>query len=149
MNTQIADEQLEMIVFEVGNLLCGLPMREIQEIINLPNITKVRMPQADIEGLINLRGKIVTVINMNIRCGFAPLEARSDMRIIAVEFKDELLGLLVEKVVDSVQASADDIIPVPGNMDGIQAQIFKAMYKKEDKLIGILDIEKALFGEAA
>ena len=74
MDAHIIDDELEMIVFKVGSLLCGLPMSEIQEIINLPNITKVNMPQAEVEGLINLRGKIVTVMNMRIRCGFDPLD---------------------------------------------------------------------------
>ena len=62
-----SSKYLELIAFRVGNLSCALPISEIQEIIDLPSITRVPMPQSEIEGLVNLRGSIVTIIDMRVR----------------------------------------------------------------------------------
>ena len=145
-----AGEAKPMIVFESGNQKCGIPIDEIQEIIELPHITHVPMPQVEVEGLINLRGKIVTIIDLGRRCGQPSAEHTGESRIIAVERQGELMGLLVERVEDTVNAHPDDIIPTPGNVEGTaEAEIFRGVYKKEEHLIGILDLDATLFGVAA
>jgi len=144
-----SSKYLELIAFRVGNLSCALPISEIQEIIDLPSITRVPMPQPEIEGLVNLRGSIVTIIDMRVRCGFEPLPRDRHSRIIATELQGELMGLMVEEVEDSISAPLSEIIATPGNIKGIEAEIFRAVYKKDDKLIGILGLESTLLGAAA
>lgn len=136
----------ELIVFQVGDLNCSLPIQEIQEVIEPPSITEVAMGKPEIEGLINLRGRIVTIINMRVRCGSKPVDVTKTMRIIAIEMQGELMGLLVDKIEDFIHASEHNIIPVPSNTNSASADIFRSVYKQDDQLIGILDLEKTLLG---
>lgn len=135
----------ELIVFKVDDLKCSLPIQEVQEVIEPPNITEVPTGNPEIEGLINLRGRIVTIINMRVRCGSIPVYVTKKMRIIAIEVQGELMGLLVDKIEDFIHASEENIIPVPSNIKN-EADVFSSVYKEADQLIGILDLEKTLLG---
>ena len=143
LNSRSKDQ--ELIVFRVDDLKCSLPIQEVQEVIEPPNITEVPMEKPEIEGLMNLRGRIVTIINMRVRCGSVPVDVTKNMRIIAIEMQGELMGLLVDKIEDFIQASEKNIIPVPSNIRSA-VDVFGSVYKEADQLIGILDLEKTLLG---
>lgn len=140
----------EMVVFAVRELRCALPLSQLQEIIRLPAITPVRVGIPELRGVINLRGEIVTVIDLGVSLGFAPQRITRDSRIVVVKHGEELIGLLVDRVDDTTTAQADDVFPPPGNLHGVHGAMFRAVLRTEAELIAVLDLGRALFrGEAA
>ena len=96
-------------------------------------------------GVINLRGNIVTTVDLYKSLGIAG-ENRGG-HIVLVEFQDEHLGLLVDKIEDSITGRAENFSPVPGDVNGANARFFNALYKREQDLIAMLNLKAVLLGE--
>jgi purine-binding chemotaxis protein CheW len=135
---------VELATFFVGDALCGMDILNIQEINKLMDMTKVPQAPYYVNGILNLRGQIVTIIDLGRKLGLGSTEATSSSRNIIVNSPGEHVGLLVTQLSDVVSAQMDKVERAPANMGGIQGEFFSGVYKTEDKLIGILDINKVL-----
>ncbi len=135
---------IELATFYVGDALCGMDILNIQEINKLMAMTKVPQAPAYMVGILNLRGQIVTIIDLGLKLGLAPIEISAESRNIIVNTPGEYIGLLVSHISDVIPAVPDKIDPAPANMSGIQGNFFTGVYKTESKLIGILDIQEIL-----
>ncbi len=135
---------VELATFLVGEALCGMDILKIQEINKLIEMTSVPQAPDYVLGILNLRGQIITSIDLSKKLGLGTTNLSSDPRNIIVNSKGEHIGLLVKRISDVVQANTDKFEPPPSNMGGIQGEFFTGVYKTTDKLIGILDIEKVL-----
>ncbi len=135
---------VELATFLVGDALCGMDILKVQEINKLIEMTKVPQAPSYVLGILNLRGKIVTSIDLSKKLGLGETDFSLDPRNIIVNSPGEHIGLLVKQISDVVQADKDKFEPPPSNMGGIQGEFFTGVYKTENKLIGILDIEKVL-----
>jgi len=147
MNTYSTVTQLELATFYVGEALCGIDILNIQEINKQFDITSV--PQSDnfVKGVLNLRGRIVTILDLGKKLGLSPVRQHKSNRNIIVNFEDEQIGLLVDKISDVIVTRIDELEAPPANLGGIQGSYFKHVVKTEKTLIGILDIEKVLSTE--
>ncbi len=142
---QDADNNLvELSTFLVGDALCGMDILKIQEINKLIDMTSVPQAPSYVLGILNLRGQIITSIDLSQKLGLGVTDLSLDPRNIIVNSNGEHIGLLVKRISDVVQANTDKFEPSPSNMGGIQGEFFTGVYKTEDKLIGILDVEKVL-----
>ncbi|AGF79542.1 chemotaxis signal transduction protein [Desulfocapsa sulfexigens DSM 10523] len=135
---------VELATFLVGDALCGMDILKIQEINKLIDMTTVPQAPNYVLGILNLRGQIITSIDLSKKLGLGVTNLSDDPRNIIVNSKGEHIGLLVKKISDVVQADTDKFEPPPANMGGIQGDYFTGVYKTVDKLIGILDVEKVL-----
>jgi purine-binding chemotaxis protein CheW len=135
---------VELSTFFVGDALCGMDILKIQEINKLIEMTSVPQAPSYVLGILNLRGQIITSIDLSKKLGLGETDLSHDPRNIIVNSKGEHIGLLVNKISDVVQANTDKFEPPPSNMGGIQGEFFTGVYKTKDKLIGILDVEKVL-----
>jgi purine-binding chemotaxis protein CheW len=95
-------------------------------------------------GILNLRGQIVTVIDLGKKLGLSPTERTATTRNIIVHSQDEYIGLLVEKISEVVQAPEDRIEPPPANIGSVQGKFFSGVFKTEQRLIGILNEQQVL-----
>ncbi len=95
-------------------------------------------------GILNLRGQIVTIIDLGKKLNLGATELGEMSRNIIVNSKDEYIGLLVSRISDVVEADLDKVEPPPANIGGVQGKFFKGVFKTKDRLIGILDVEKVL-----
>ena len=138
------DKSIEMATFYLGEALCGMDILKVQEINKMLEMTNVPQAPDYIKGILNLRGQIVTVIDLGKKLGLSVTNLSHDTRNIIVNSKGEHIGLLVKKISDVVQANTDKFEPPPANMGGIQGEFFTGVYKTDNKLIGILDVEKVL-----
>ena len=141
---EIVSNDLEFSTFYVGGALCGINILSIQEINKNFEITRVPQASDYIEGILNLRGRIVTIIDLGKKLGLEPVGKDKDNRNIIVNSEDEHIGLLVDSIADVVLARKDDIEPAPSNIGGVKGKFFQGVLKTEDKLIGILDIDEVL-----
>lgn len=135
---------VELATFYVREALCGLDILKIQEINKLMDMTKVPQAPSYVTGILNLRGQIVTIIDLGKKLGLGSTDATLISRNIIVSSPGEHVGLLVTRLSDVVLADTEKIERAPANIGGIQGEFFSGVYKTDDKLVGILDVNKVL-----
>ncbi len=138
------NEILELSIFEVGQVTCALPINEIQEINKHMDFTRVENAPDYIRGISNLRGSIITVIDMRRKFGMESKPFDGDMRMVVVKNQGEQIGLLVDKMLDVLQAKSDDLDPTPSNINGVAGRYFSGIYKMEDRLAALINTEEIL-----
>ena len=144
MTKDSSSDDIEFSTFYVGGALCGIDILHIQEINKNFEITQVPQASDYVEGILNLRGRIVTIIDLGKKLGLEPVSKDKDNRNIIVNSDDEYIGLLVDSISDVVPAVRSDIEPAPSNIGGVKGKFFRGVLKTETQLIGILDIDEVL-----
>ena len=139
-----ADFDVEYATFKVGEALFGIDIVNIHEISKDFEITPLPQSSAFIQGILNLRGKIVTVIDLGNVLNLTPAVKNKGNRNIIVDSQDEYIGLLVDTVGDVVTAGSNDLEPAPSNIGNVKGRFFKGVLKAKTELIGILDIDTVL-----
>ena len=137
-------EIVELATFYVGNGLCGMNILKVQEINKLMQMTKVPQAPDYVLGILNLRGQIVTIIDLGKKLGLGETDITCDPRNIIVNSAGGHVGLLVKQISDVVSADMSKLEQAPANMSGIQGEYFTGVYKTKQNLIGILDIDRVL-----
>ncbi len=135
---------IELSTFYVDDAICGMDILKVQEINKIMDMTKVPQAPEYVRGILNLRGQIVTIIDLGKKLGLGETDVSLDPRNIIVNTPGEHIGLLVKNISDVATADPDKIEPPPTNMKGIQGKYFTGVYKTKDRLIGILDIDRLL-----
>jgi len=141
---KLTKNTIELATFYVDHALCGMDILKVQEINKLMEMTKVPQAPDYMVGILNLRGQIVTIIDLGQKLGLGNVEISNESRNIIINAPGEHVGLLVSRISDVVMADPDRIEPAPANMSGIQGSFFTGVYKTENKLIGILDVKEVL-----
>ncbi len=142
--TKTQSGMIELATFYVGKALCGINILNIQEINKHTDVTMVPQAPDYVKGVLNLRGKIVTIIDLGRKLGLSPISPGKENRNIIVESNEEQIGLIVESISDVLSADLSRIEPPPSNIIGSQGKFFTGVFKTDNRLIGILDIDKIL-----
>ena len=137
------------VTFKSGNEYFGLKIQYVNEIIVFQEITKIPESEDYIKGLINLRGKIIPVIDVRLRFKQEPFEYTDRTCIIVVNVKNIVVGLIVEKIAEVVEIQDENIIPSPsvGKADKSQNKYVYAIGKVGDKVKLLLDPDRLLNDE--
>jgi len=134
----------QFATFFVDRLLFGVEVLRVQEVLRYQEITSVPKAPDVIEGLINLRGQIVTAIDVRRRLGLPAREAgRAPMNMV-VRSDDGAVSLLVDEIGDVLQVDESAFEPTPENLDARIRDLTTGMYKLKDRLLLILDTKKAV-----
>jgi len=142
--TEIYPDTVELASFYVGEALCGMDILKVQEINKLIEMTRVPQAPEYVLGILNLRGEIITIVDLGKKLGLKSTELTDKTRNIIVNSKGEHIGLMVEQISDVIQAEWEKVEAPPANIGGVQGKYFTGVFKTEDRLIGILDVEKVL-----
>ena len=137
-------ESLDLATFYIGGSAYGIELLKIREINKLLVFTPVPGAPAFVRGILNLRGQIVTVIDLGERLGLSKTRPARDVRDIIVRIRGENIGLLVERISEVIRVNIDEVEAPPVNMNGIPGDFFHGIIKTPHRLIGILDIERVL-----
>ena len=137
-------KSLDLATFTIGGAAYGIDILKIQEINKLLELTPVPGTPPYVQGILNLRGQIVTVIDLGLKLGLRNTHLNEQGRNTIVRSRGEYIGLLVEQISDVVRVDVNELESPPANMNGVQGEFFHGIIKTEDRLIGILDVEKAL-----
>ncbi len=144
-DTKRNGKTVELATFYAGEAVCGMDILKIQEINKILEMTPVPQAPEYVTGILNLRGQIVTVIDLCRKLGLPTIRVgEQGNRNIIVNSENEYVGLLVERISDVVRMDWDEVQPVPANIGGIQGKYFEGVYKTDNSLIGILNAEEVL-----
>jgi purine-binding chemotaxis protein CheW len=135
---------LELTVFTVGDLLCAVENSEVREISGMRPVTPVHHAAAHVRGAVNLRGQIMTVMDLGVRLGIGPVPDDGRSRILVVCTGEEDVGLLVDGVEDVISAPSRDVENPPSNVRGVSGAFFRAILKNGEDLISIMDLGRIL-----
>lgn len=138
------EEQLLVSVFRLGEGYFGVPAAQIQEVVQLGTLTSVHHAPACVLGIRNLRGRIVTVIDLKRILGLGAADLGSDARIMMLDRDSELLGLIVEAMEDTIFLDTAADCFAASLVDGIDPDSLRGIYRVNDRLIALLDHEAIL-----
>jgi purine-binding chemotaxis protein CheW len=138
------EEILQLVSFTIGQEEFGLDIQRIQEINRIVDITRVPNSPDFVSGVINLRGKVIPVVDLRKRFGFPPKESDKNTRIIVVELADMVVGFVVDAVREVIRIPKNITEPPPSIVAGIGSEYISAVAKLENRLLILLDLERIL-----
>jgi methyl-accepting chemotaxis protein len=144
-NPEIAEDLL-VATFQLGSDggVFGVDATLIQKVVMVGELTPVRHAQAYVAGIRNLRGRIITVIDLCVRLGLGAVEIGPESRILIADWKGEPVGLLVDRVEDAVAVEAGGLEPAPPNLHGVQMQKLLGVFPSGERLAALLDLAAVL-----
>lgn len=145
--TQSNETIYQLVSFVTENEEFGVDILKVQEIIRTVDITRVPKSPDFVEGVINLRGKIVPVIDLRKRFGMRTKERDNETRIIVVELIDKVVGFLVDKVKEVIRVEKKVIEPPPELTTNVNSNYITGVAKLQDRLLILLDLNKVLSSE--
>jgi len=137
------EKELQLVTFRLANEEYGLPITKVREINRLVPVTKLPQTPSFMEGIINLRGLIIPVIDLRKRFEMSIAAHDEDTRIIIVEISGEIVGVIVDAVTEVVRLDTANIEPSPATV-AVESQYIEGVGKIDDRLIILLNIDKVL-----
>ncbi len=138
------DKLLQLVTFKVADEEFGLDILKVQEIIRIMEITRVPRAPAFVDGVINLRGKVIPIIDLRQRFGMERREHDQQTRIIVIELDRLIVGFVVDSVSEVLRIPASTVETPPSIVAGVDAEYISGVGKLEDRLLILLDLDKLL-----
>ena len=132
------DELLQLVTFSIGEEEFGVNILKVQEIPRAPEF---------VEGVINLRGKVIPIIDLRRRFGLAPKAHDKNTRIIVIEINNIIVGFVVDAVSEVLRIPASTVEPPPPVVAGVDSDYISGVGKLQDRLLIMLDLDKLLSSE--
>jgi purine-binding chemotaxis protein CheW len=140
LNAMSAETSFEYVTIHIGGQLFGVEVCEIREVFTPHDITAVPRAPADIAGLMNLRGRIVTAVDARSRLGQKPRAEGEPVMALGLEQGSELFGVLVDRVGEVMRLNADTLEPSPAHLDPQWRVLLKGVHRLENDLLAVLDV---------
>ncbi|HVZ17950.1 MAG TPA: chemotaxis protein CheW [Terriglobales bacterium] len=135
---------LHIVGFRVGTETFGVPITCVHEIVRVPEITSVPDSPEFVEGVINLRGKIVSVVDLRKRFGETTIDTHKKNRVIVVESEGKLVGLIVDSASEVLRIPNSDIEPPPSVLQNSESSYVTGVGKLQNRLIILVDLQRVL-----
>ncbi len=140
-------ELLQLVTFSIGEEEFGVDILKVQEIIRTMEITKVPRAPSFVEGVINLRGKVIPIIDLRKRFGLDSRDHDKHTRIIVIEINNMIVGFVVDSVSEVLRIPASTVEPPPPVVAGLESEYISGVGKLEDRLLILLDLDRLLSSE--
>lgn len=144
LEKQAGNAQIQVVAFQLGDEEYAVDIINVQEINRLLNITRVPRSPYYIDGVVNLRGSIIPVINLHKKFNMDNSSNDEDTRIIVFQFDDVKAGIIVDKVSEVLHLNLNDIEETAKVYNSIDAEIIKGVARVDDRLLILLDLQKLL-----
>ncbi len=135
---------LQLVTFTLGREEFGVEILKVQEIIRMMGITRVPKAPDFVEGVINLRGKVIPIIDLRKRFGLQAQSHDKMTRIVVVEINDAVVGFIVDAVSEVLRIPVDTVEPAPPLVAGIESEYISGVGKLADRLLILLDLNRLL-----
>jgi purine-binding chemotaxis protein CheW len=138
---------LQLVGFKMGNEEFGIDILNVKEINRMVKITKVPNAPVYVEGIINLRGKVIPVIDVRTKLGMPKKDPDNDTRIVVVDVDGRTVGFLVDSVSEVLRIPKNVIEAPPEITTGVNSEYITAVGKLDDRLLTLIDLNKILAKE--
>lgn len=142
------DELLQLVSFTIGDEEFGVDILKVQEINRMVEVTRIPNSPPYIEGVINLRGKVIPIVDLRTRFSIPKKEWEKSTRIIVIELEGKIVGFIVDAVREVLRIPQSITEPPPHMIAGIDAEYITAIGKLKDRMILLLDLE-CILGQGA
>ncbi|AVO45712.1 chemotaxis protein CheW [Phreatobacter cathodiphilus] len=139
-----SDDVTEYVTVLIGGQLFGLPISRVQDVFMPDRLTRVPLSHPDIAGVLNLRGRIVTAIDMRIRLGLAREKDAKPAMAVGIESRGESYGLLIDSVGEVLKLSPESREQNPINLDPRWSRVSAGVHRLDGQLMVILDVDSVL-----
>jgi purine-binding chemotaxis protein CheW len=140
-------ELIQLVTFSIGEEEFGVDILKVQEIIRMMEITKVPKAPDFVEGVINLRGNVIPIVDLRKRFGLETRDRDKNTRTIVIEINNMIVGFIVDAVSEVLRIPADTVEPPPPVVAGLEAEYISGVGKLEDRLLILLDLDRLLSSE--
>jgi purine-binding chemotaxis protein CheW len=145
MSTENADSRIkEYVTATIGGQLFGMPIRRVQDVFMPERLTRVPLAPPEIAGVLNLRGRIVTLIDMRDRLGLQQRNGDAPMMAVGVELAGESYGLLIDAIGEVLKLDDAGREANPINLDPRLARVSAGIHRLEGQLLMLLDVDRVL-----
>jgi purine-binding chemotaxis protein CheW len=144
INTGAGSELLQLVSFKIGEEEFGVDILKVQEINRMLEVTAVPNAPAYVDGVINLRGKVIPIMDLRSRFGMPRRERDKNSRIVVVELNGKIVGFVVDSVNEVLRIPKNVTEPPPPVVTGVGAEYITAVGKLDDRLLILLDLDKVL-----
>jgi purine-binding chemotaxis protein CheW len=142
-NDESLVELIQLVSFNLGQEEYGVAVLKVREIIRVPEITRVPNTPVYVEGVINLRGKVIPIMSMRKRFNLGEIERDKRTRIMVMEVDGELMGFIVDAVSEVIRISESEIQPPPAVVtSGVDQECLSGVVNQTERLLVLLDLEK-------
>ncbi len=141
--TTITEDSADYVTATVGDQLFGLPISRVQDVFVPARMTAVPLAAPEITGLLNLRGRVVTMIDMRRRLDLTAGNRRKPMAV-GVEYRGESYGLLIDEIGEVLNLTAASRESIPVNLDARLARVSAGVHRLEGRLLVVLDVDRVL-----
>ena len=148
-NGKFDETVIEYVTVMLDGQLFGLPISRVQDVFMPDRLTRVPLAPPEIAGVLNLRGRIVTAVDLRLRLGLAPRSNDRPPMAVGIELKGESYGLLIDAVGEVMRLSNGTREPNPVNLDARLARVSAGVHRLEGQLLVILDVDRVLDMSAA
>lgn len=139
--------EVQMVAFKLEKEEFAVDIHQVREVLKMTRVTPLPQSAHYIEGLINLRGEVIPVVDLRKRFELPEGERSEQTRIIIVEIQDSNVGLIVDSVTEVLRFSSSAIQPPPARIAGTRTDLIKGVGKVEERLLIILNLERILTTE--
>jgi len=135
---------MQLVVFELGDESYGVDISRVQDINRMQEITEIPHAPESVVGVINLRGRVIPVIDLRKRFGLPDAVRTKDTRIVVVHLEGNLIGVIVDAVSQVLRIPADIVEPPSPVLAGVDSRYLRGIAKLDDKLVILLDLDYVL-----
>ncbi|WP_417766877.1 chemotaxis protein CheW [Stappia sp.] len=139
------DDTIQYVTVIIGGQLFGLPISQVHDVFVPESVTRVPLAAPEVAGVLNLRGRIVTAIDMRKRLHLPNRDENTQVMAVGIEHKGESYGLVIDQVGEVLRLSGDSMEANPSNLDKRWAEISGGVHRLDGKLMIVLDVAR-LFG---
>ncbi|MCE5313388.1 MAG: chemotaxis protein CheW [Armatimonadota bacterium] len=143
-NDVVVDDCEQLVVFGLADEYYGVDIGSVNTIIRMQEITAIPKVAQFVEGVINLRGTIIPVINLRKRFGLPMGELTKAARIVVVEAAGQMIGMTVDAVAETLRLPVDSIEPPSPVISSVDSDYLRGVGKQENRLVILLDLDKVL-----
>jgi purine-binding chemotaxis protein CheW len=134
----------DFVTFTIAGQLFGVPVLAVQDVLRPQAITRIPMAPPEILGSLNLRGRIVTVVDTRHRLGLPRAESNEQPMSIVVPHGDDLFSLAVDRVGEVLSLSPQNFEPNPATLDPAWREVANGIYRLKDELLVVIDVGRLL-----
>ena len=145
-SNEFTNELLQLVGFRLGKKEYGIDILKVQEINRIAEITRIPQSPDFVEGVINLRGNVIPIIDLRKRFHMPEREHDRQTRIVVGEIEGRTVGFIVDAVSEVIRLPANSVEPPPKIVADQQVEYIKGVGKLDDRLLMLLDIDKILTG---